>query len=509
MPSDKTESCKVIYSVIPHQNWVDAARILKEECGLIPVYWECSDELTESINATFPDAIIHKSTPATKGVQPDNLDIDSPFSYPLDLDFIEDLSNEQLITLKMMDRIDPGNVLSKETFGYNERVRHYYRLTSYWMNVFDSLDPGLIIFGGTPHLINDYVLYTVAKKRDIETIIFTNTSLPKVFYTRENIFEDFGTSLEIDGQDRQIPEDIRSYLKQLSRDYPEAKPDYMYGIDAGVNFRSVFKSLSSHFIPSSKKRIKNLLLNKNILRWKVPIDVKFGTDKIETSSFPWVQWAYYLLKSRWYLYKLRNTYDKESTDPSFEDQYIYYPLHYQPERTTSPEGNHYVYQKLVVDLLVNSTEDMKIYVKEHPSQFDPTRHGQLGRKKYMYEDMTSHKQVQLVPLDTDPYELIDNATAVATITGTAGWEAVNRGKPTMVFGAAWYQNAPKVYHISTRSDLERVLPTIQSSNKQDETSVRDFVKAILSVGYQGKLNSSTDHAQAKTIAQAVKDQINK
>lgn len=501
------EQRNVIYAVMPHQNWVNAAEILKRECGLEPIYWECSSELKEPIKASFPNAVIHESTPATKGEQPEGLDLDSPFNYPLDMDIIEDLANEQLLTLKMMDRIDPGNVLPKETFGYNERVRHYYRLTSYWMNVFDHLNPEVVIFGGTPHLVNDFVLYSVAKKRDVETIIFTNTALPELFYTRKGIFSGFEPSSETDIQNQKIPEEIQSYLKKLSSDYSEAKPDYMRGTNTNFGVKSFLESLNSHFIPSSKSRIKELLFSKNAFRWEVPVDIKFGSGKIEESGFPWIQWAYYLLKSRLYLRKLRKVYDKKATPLSLEEEYIYYPLHYQPERTTSPEGNHYAHQGLVVDLLANCADNLKIYVKEHPSQFDPNLHGQLGRKKYTYDDIASHEQVRLVPLDTDPYELIDNATAVATITGTAGWEAINRGKPAMVFGAAWYQNAPNVYSITTRSDLKRVLPLIRDPNQQNEMSIQDFVKATMSVGYQGKLNESSDHDQAETIARAVTDQI--
>ena len=40
-----------------------------------------------------------------------------------------------------------------------------------------------------------------------------------------------------------------------------------------------------------------------------------------------------------------------------------------------------------------------------------------------------------------------------TAGGTAGWEAVVREKPCLLFGSLWYQDCPEVFKIESMDDL--------------------------------------------------------
>ena len=53
----------------------------------------------------------------------------------------------------------------------------------------------------------------------------------------------------------------------------------------------------------------------------------------------------------------------------------------------------------------------------------------------------------------DTYRLMEHAQLVATITGTAGWEAISGGKPVIVFGHTWYKNFPGVFTFSDDLDV--------------------------------------------------------
>ena len=44
-------------------------------------------------------------------------------------------------------------------------------------------------------------------------------------------------------------------------------------------------------------------------------------------------------------------YDTLSVQPDLTKQFIYFPLHYQPELSTNPLGGHYVNQLIVVEML--------------------------------------------------------------------------------------------------------------------------------------------------------------
>jgi capsule polysaccharide export protein KpsC/LpsZ len=105
--------------------------------------------------------------------------------------------------------------------------------------------------------------------------------------------------------------------------------------------------------------------------------------------------------------------------------------------------------------------------------------------------------------------LIDNAVAVATVTGTAGWEAINRGTPAITFGSAWYRDAPGVYRIDTYSDLKESMESIRGLNTWNRKDIEEYVQKIISASYQGKINEATmpKGDQAETIFTAVNYRI--
>lgn len=131
---------------------------------------------------------------------------------------------------------------------------------------------------------------------------------------------------------------------------------------------------------------------------------------------------------------------------TFEDQavdlsgdYVYVPLQLQPEMTTSALGGPYRDQALAIERLADMLPPgVRILVKENPKQ-----------RGYMRGPLFFHRlaripAVTFLPSWADTRALTDNACAVATITGTAGWEAICSGKPALVFGAAWYRSLPGV-----------------------------------------------------------------
>jgi hypothetical protein len=46
---------------------------------------------------------------------------------------------------------------------------------------------------------------------------------------------------------------------------------------------------------------------------------------------------------------------------------------------------------------------------------------------------------------------------VATITGTVGWEALQKAKNVLIFGNTWYQNFPGVFQYKPSLTYEKIL----------------------------------------------------
>jgi hypothetical protein len=133
-------------------------------------------------------------------------------------------------------------------------------------------------------------------------------------------------------------------------------------------------------------------------------------------------------------------------------KFVYFPLHLQPELTTSTLGGIYVDQLLAIERLSKIIpEDWCIYVKENPVQTE------LMRGKWFFARLKLIRNVKVVPLDFDTYSLIKNSIFVATITGTAGWEAISGGKNVLVFGNAWYKSLPGAFSYNEDFELEDIL----------------------------------------------------
>ena len=70
---------------------------------------------------------------------------------------------------------------------------------------------------------------------------------------------------------------------------------------------------------------------------------------------------------------------------SLEDDFIYYGLHYEPERSTLPDGGDFHDQLIAIlklrELVPN---EIKIYIKEHPSVFVKSIWGYRGRSPLLY-----------------------------------------------------------------------------------------------------------------------------
>jgi hypothetical protein len=105
--------------------------------------------------------------------------------------------------------------------------------------------------------------------------------------------------------------------------------------------------------------------------------------------------------------------------PVSGEQYVLYPLHFQPEASTLVQAPMYLDQlALVQDIARSLPAGHRLYVKEHLSS--------RGRRPLAYyEQLRSIPSVRLLGPDENTWDLIHNASAVAVITGTMGWEAMS------------------------------------------------------------------------------------
>jgi hypothetical protein len=139
-------------------------------------------------------------------------------------------------------------------------------------------------------------------------------------------------------------------------------------------------------------------------------------------------------------------------DVDLKAKFVYFPLHLQPELTTSALGDIYVDQLLAIEILSSILpDDWYIYIKENPKQTE------LMRSKWFFRRLKCIKNAKYLSGNYDTYSLIANSMFVSTITGTSGWEAITGGKNVLVFGNPWYKNLPGVFPYNDDFNLKDIL----------------------------------------------------
>ncbi|MDY7000164.1 MAG: hypothetical protein SVS15_00095 [Thermodesulfobacteriota bacterium] len=453
--------------------WRDAARIMVEDHGWNVAYWSGTKAIRDQISQSFPDAVFHLFHDAVKGIPPEEFAGDA---YPaLDQPLLEKLANCESVALKMMDRLGVVSSLN-----YQEQIRHYFRLVKYWRHVIEKLRPGVAVFPASPHVIYDYILYELCKLFSVKTVMFERTSIPGLVYP-ESRFEEgnprlrslYEAGLKNNGA-VQLSATTEAHLEKIKSPYSEGAPAHVKFKNANLN-----ESLG--------------LLKKAYLLYTRGIPETY--DKIPGRKIedPEMTPLENLKKTRLGRLKRRELalcWDRLAETPDLDKPFVYAALHCQPERSTSPNGGVYAHQFLMVELLSQCVpQGWRVYVKEHPSQFKRFQRAERSKIPEFYEDMAALGNVTLVPLSMDSFELIDRAKAVATISGSVGFEAVVRGTPVLLFGHAWFRWCEGTFFTADRESLVQAISAIESGYKVSEQRLRKYLHAVERIGTRGYIDS--------------------
>lgn len=487
---------KAIFCECIESFWIEVAGKLVNEHGFQLCYWTGSIN-EESVREKFPNAVFHNFFDAIRGIPP--YECSTLPLAPIDEALLRDLSFHESIVLKMMDRMDPN-----DSFYYNERVRLYHNYLKYWIAILDRFMPDIVIFHTPPHAVFNYILYVLCRYRNTKTIMFYPTIMDGIIFPMESfdgeyrvitryrdlLSNNMPANIEIsDGAEKHLKRLRGGYLDHF-RAMPEETQDFLTASKKSENDASdilknilLFCKYPGYFIKFSRFCIGLL---RSINRPVKQNYQKQKGNKIEDSNWSDFQYRWYQFQARRKKMKLSSYYHKLTEKLDFKKNYVYVSLHYQPELSTSPMGGEFVHQLLMVELLSKSIpEDWHVIVKENYNQIGPRAHGERSRTKDLYDDLFSISNVKLASLSTPQWDLIDNARAVATVTGTTGWEAVVRGKPVFIFGHAWYKGCEGVFYTPTYEDCKDVLAKIEAGYKVDHEKVRLFVHTLEQVGFRG------------------------
>lgn len=475
----------VIYINCWTDPWVRVAQKLMDD-GYCPVWWigSISDKSCHLITEKFPGIVFQDIGDAWKGRFPQEVQKKAAECY-LDVDFLKEHAHHELQAIKMMDRMDDG----LRSFNFMERQRHFRNMLKQWMAVIEICKPDLIISTGIPHQLFDYVLYWLSQDRGIPFLSIHHTQFQGRFYfslngfftIRNKFVEDWRMFEEKSDVEKYIPNDVLTRFEKVKLDYEQGAPISM------KTYGSVEKKMSQPFFMIKRWLRKFTTVYRPYLFGR-PADVtaighsaycKISDKKYEDSDVNIYHHERMILKANKYKKYLKKHYDSLVTSPNYNEKYVIYFLHYQPEATTCPGGDIFVDQRLCTELLLKYLpEDYKIYVKEHPHQFLRSKIGHTGRMIDLYDDLVKNERVRLIATEINSFELMKYSKAVCTCTGTVGWEAMVRQKPVIAFGLSWYENYTKgVLRIIDEASAKKMLQFIDEY-QYDEHSLLAYLAAV-------------------------------
>lgn len=177
------------------------------------------------------------------------------------------------------------------------------------------------------------------------------------------------------------------------------------------------------------------------------------------------------LKQRYRLWRGYNDlYDEIRPD---KDNFVFYPLHYEPELAILLLSPFYFNQIELIRYIARSLPlDYKLYVKEHPAMYSK-------RARSYYQELKKIPNVVLVDTNIKSSELVNRAKVVTTITGTAGWEASLLGKPVITFGEVFYNALSFVKRVRNIETLPEVMRAQINDFRFDAKEMEHFVAATL------------------------------
>ena len=298
----------------------------------------------------------------------------------------------------------------------------------YWLKKF-KLD--CLIYSNVPHQGITLTQFAIAKALGIKTLIFSQTLFPgKVWLTEHwDDIGKFATAKKTDAFEIDISP-------------PTASPFYMSNVKGNQKrkLKNLLQQLRSRSLVtlgltglSKEKRRNNF--QRNSKRWQ---------NAIENSRY---------LDKRVAFFK----------DEIKSENFIYFPLHLQPEMTTDVLGGQYADQILAIEKLRTIIpSDLAIYIKENPKQT-----GRL-RSPSFFNRLEQIENLKFISPEAPSFDLIKKSSAVATITGTAGWEALRMKKPVIVFGTPFWRELPGAFHISDQPIWLDIKNFVYDQNKLHE-----------------------------------------
>lgn len=388
-------------------------KIILVDRGLVLV-----DQILEKTDFTI--AVLIVSTDKQKKIIYKNERINKVYTVG-EIEKIEKIGefDYQLIKEFRNTQLKVENALNRFTNDYQIRKNIYYKALAFWNKIFQEQEIGLVVIKGVNHgLPYDCIPHDMGIKYNIPTYILelTLNTMQSLYDCRKEEFVEISNNKNITNE----IEKCRFYVNDFDKAFFEAtnKDNFIKRkIKQGFYF----------FGGAMMTKLVSCL-------WRSDFNCTIGDSSISMNYFNILK-CYFNSKS------IKNYIDSISSNYDKNQKYVFYALHFEPE--ASIQCKHVLEsQLLIIKILAESLpEGWKLYVKEHPYQYDINKaetdymiaNVDIFKSKLFYEEIIKLKNVELIKIETPSKDIIKDAKAIATMVGTIALEAVNHNKPVLLF----------------------------------------------------------------------------
>jgi hypothetical protein len=403
--------------------------------------------------------------------------------------------------LSMLDRVrfyvpenypPPRKGLPHFRDSFDARADLFSRHCRFWNYILDEHGIEAVIAQNFGHQGFDFVALSLAEAKGIPTLIFNETGqFPRVQFIQENVRQ-LGmlalgqelkkrVALEMTAED---PAFIRRTINSIQQ-----TPDRFGNPDnyATSLLKSWLMDLNVRVARPSLQVLSTTLLNKFRRFQAQPIKRLVG-----------------MIKTQSRIRLTRNSMAEErsfSQVPNLDAKYVYFPLHFQPEATTSVKGRHFYQLREAVSFIASHLPPgWNLIVKEHPHQWRRL----YNRKPGFYAELCEIPKVQLVHHSCNNFPLIQHAQAVVCVSHSSiSAYATANGIPVISLGHSHFRESPNYYCIVSTTDLRDVIRNItigsRSLGAQDQEQFLDKLERSTFEGLLGYTPKNIDSNEYRRI----------
>lgn len=389
---------------------------------------------------------------------------------PLDPLLIEKMRPCEIVFMDMVSRLE-----WKRQISYIQRKDWYLKHLRFWSDYLERNRINLYISAWIPHEIPDIIIYHLCKLKGIPVLYSYTSTMRDVSFFAHSVEEPA----------LRLPE---KYQELLSK-YKNAKSPA--DIPLRPNFEETYAALTlKEGLPPPLQGIVPPMHWERVRQTSPFTLLKKGFAYLTPSGIARAFGAF----GRWRSIRARNAfYNAHISKADMSVPFVYLALHFQPEASTVPMAGGFAEQYLMAEILdATLPEGIVIYLKEHPRESS-----YLTRDVNYYKRLLSLPKVRLIGRDVDTFELRERCVAIATASGSVGFEGLFRAKPVFMFGFRFYQSAPGIYHIRTLEDMKRAVQSVFVKKELPDLLLsRIFLKAMEETCVHATLNP-WDHKVTK------------